>query len=84
MSVTNNLLQRNQKAERVQVFAIGEGITIPLGAFAPTNDMIVRIATDVTITVSGVAVGYVAGDVFGLYQDQDYSFSAAVSAHVMV
>lgn len=81
---TSTKTNRDKNGFVIQVFTPNKGTTLELATpLNPTEDMVVKIATDVTISVGGTAVPYLAGDILGMSKGVVYSFSADTLAHVM-
>lgn len=66
----------------VQVFAPREGISLT-SPYLASEDIIVCIATPVTITLDTVEVAYDAGSIIGLAKGVTYTLSATTAAHKM-
>ena len=73
---------KDENGARVQVFAPITGTQLTT-TYVPTNNEVVKLATDVTITINSVAVLYLAGDIIGLKQGVTYTLSLATDVHVM-
>jgi len=67
---------------KVQVFTPSSGVTIPT-TYIPTKNETVILANDVTITLDGIAVDYIAGSVIGLKSNVTYTLSLATAVHKM-
>ena len=66
----------------IQVFTPKEGATLT-SPYTPTDDEVVMLATNVTITIDTIAVDYAAGDVIGLQGGTTYTLSASTNVHKM-
>ncbi len=66
----------------IQVFTPRTGITLGT-TYLASEDIVVAIATPVTITLDTVEVAYDAGSVIGLAKGVTYTLSASTAAHKM-
>ena len=53
------------------------------GVHIPENSIAVRLGTDVSITIDGVTLDYVAGEGLVLVSGKEYTFSDSVDVHIM-
>lgn len=67
---------------RIQVFTPREGVSL-VSPYTSSDDEVVMVAADVTITIDDVAAEYVAGSVIGLSKGVTYTLSATTAAHKM-
>jgi len=67
---------------KVQVFCVNSGKNI-VSPYSSSKDEVVKLAADVIITIDGISVPYLAGDVIGLYKGRTYTLSVATDIHVM-
>ena len=67
----------------IPVFTPSEGITIPAGAYAPIENEVLRLATDMLITLDGVDVLYEEGKEVCLIKGVTYTLSGELKAHRM-
>jgi len=72
----------DKHGERIQVFSprLGVSLTSP---YTSSDDEVVMLASDVTITIDGVDADYVEGSVIGLAKGVTYTLSATTAAHKM-
>ena len=75
-------LNKDVNGYRVQVFAPTSGATLPT-SYVPLIDEVVKLSSNVTMTLNSVAVDYVAGSITGLSQGITYTFSSTVDVHKM-
>jgi len=65
---------------KVQVFTPSKGATLPT-TYTPTQNEVVMLGDDVTITLDGVSVDYISGSVIGLKKGITYTLSAETTVH---
>ena len=75
-------LNKDVNGYRVQVFAPTSGATLPT-SYVPLIDEVVKLSSDVTMTLNSVAIAYAAGSIIGLSQGITYTFSSTVYVHKM-
>jgi len=66
----------------VQVFAPRTGVALGT-SYTPTEDEVVCLGVDVTITLDSKAISYTSGTVIGLAKGVTYTLSAETDAHKM-
>jgi hypothetical protein len=74
------VLTKDDNGTRIQVFSINNGMELSTN-FKCEEDLIVKLGSDVTITIDGFAVEYKAGDVIGLTKDKTYILSSSTIVH---
>lgn len=80
--MSTNTLPIDDHGQRIQVFTPREGISLT-SPYLASEDIVVCIATPVTITLDTVEVAYDAGSVIGLSKGVTYTLSATTAAHKM-
>lgn len=75
-------LMRDDNAVAIVVFAPIHGVTLS-GTVTPTDNRLVKLGADVTITIDSIDVSYSEGDIIGLRKNVSYTFSASTVAHEM-
>ncbi len=80
MSNPQTLQDQNYKSLQLFVPNVGVSLVSPL---TPTSDIVIKVASDVTITLDGIDVLYEANSVFGLRKGVTYTLSATTDAHTM-
>ena len=77
---------KDSRGVSLQVFVptIGKELTTGLlEVYTPEETEVVKLVNNVSITIDGVEIPYLAGDVIGLHKGIGYTMSVATSAHVM-
>ena len=75
-------LQEDKFGYKIQIFAPTKGATLD-SPYTPTEDEIIILGDDVTVTLGSVDVPYAAGAVIGLRKGVKYTLSASISVHKM-
>ena len=75
-------LQEDKFGYKIQMFVPAKGATLD-SPYTPTEDEIIVLGDDVTITLDSVGVPYTVGTVIGLRKGVKYTLSASISVHKM-
>lgn len=79
---TEDFLIRKGDGAAAQLFAPREGDTL-VSPYTPAENEIVKPATDVTVTLDGKSVLYLAGEPCGFRKGVTYILSASTDVHRM-